>query len=313
MKRLENLPEIAQRQLGGLEAGPTLLCKIKLQAAENRERPRMRPGFRPVLAACCALVICLGAVMALTPGNGPVPLMDETQNMLDSKAAGSYAEPTAQPVTVADVPQGSISMSASMRRAGESLFASTAGSGFPLITLKGATYRMLDTPDAISSALLGEEMGVVNEFNIEPALGSSGVVSNVIPCGQAVYAVGDLGGALVASEVEGALRVFQRVSYAGTAVIGRETLRDTLCDPSDVEWIEVEGLGRAEGEQAQALMAILLEDADYQSTAFTGTGSMHIGLANGITLQLMTGEDTVSACGTWSCPAFFEGFQGLRP
>ena len=313
MKRLEQLPEMAQRQLGGLEATPTLLCKIKLEAAERRDRPRARLRMQPVLAVCCALVLCVGAALTLAPGSGPMPLMEKTQNMLDSQAAGAYSAPTVQPVTVADVPQGTISMSAGMKRASGSLFASTSASAFPLITLNGATYRMLENPDGISASLLGAELGVVNEFNVEPALGSSGVVSNVIPCGQSVYAVGDLSGALIASEVEGSLRVFQRVSYAGTAVIGKETLRDTLCAPSDVEWIEVENLGRAEGAQAQELMATLLDYADYQSTAFTGSGSMHIGLTNGITLQLMVGEDSVSACGTWSCPDFFEVFQGLRP
>ena len=39
--RLEKLPEIASRQLGGLEATPTLLCKIKLEAAEEKA-PRRR-------------------------------------------------------------------------------------------------------------------------------------------------------------------------------------------------------------------------------------------------------------------------------
>ena len=29
---------------------------------------------------------------------------------------------------------------------------------------------------------------------------------------------------------------------------------------------------------------------------------------NGLTLQLLTGDDSVSACGTWSCPDFFEAF-----
>ena len=33
MKRLDNLSQIASRQLGGLEATPTLLAKIKLEAA----------------------------------------------------------------------------------------------------------------------------------------------------------------------------------------------------------------------------------------------------------------------------------------
>ena len=41
----------------------------------------------------------------------------------------------------------------------------------------------------------------------------------------------------------------------------------------------------------------------------SGSGSLHIGLTNGLTLQLLVGDDTVSACGTWSCPEFFESFH----
>ena len=35
---------------------------------------------------------------------------------------------------------------------------------------------------------------------------------------------------------------------------------------------------------------------------------MQIGLTNGLTLQLLAGEDAVSACGSWSCPDFYEAF-----
>ena len=315
MNRLDKLPDIAQRQLGGLQANTTLLCKIRLEAAEAKEgrKPRTIRRLRPALALCCALVLCVGAVMTLNRDIGPlVPDAGEANVMMASRAAGSQAEPTAQPMTLADVPKGSITMSAGMKRSGGSLFAQSTDAGFPLVTLQGATYRMLESPDGISRSLLGNSMGAVNEFNLEPALGSSGVVSNVIAMGETVYAVGDMGGALVAAEVDGALRVFQRVSYAGTAVIGTETLRDTLCVPSDVKWIEVEGLGRAEGEEAQQLMETLLKYADYQSTAFSGSVPMQIGLTNGLTLQLMTGEDSVSACGTWSCPDFFEAFAEMQ-
>ena len=312
MNRLEKLPDIASRQLGGLEADAKLLCKIRLEAAETRERPRMTRALKPVLAVCCALVLCVGAVMTLDADDGPVPMLTQESSVMDSRAAGSGAEPTAQPVAAADVPKGSISMSASMKRSAGSLFAQSTSSSFPLVTLQGATYRMLESPDGISSAMLGDEMGAVSEFNLEPALGSGGVVSNVIPTGESVYAVGDMDGALVAASVDGSLRVFQRVSYAGNAVIGAETLRDTLCEPDDVAWIAVEGMGRAEGAQAQELMATLLDYADYQSTAFSGSVPMQIGLVNGLTLQLMTGEDSVSACGTWSCPDFFEAFAQMQ-
>ena len=47
MKRLENLPQIAQRQLGGLEATPVILAKAKLEAAERKSahRPEQRKFF----------------------------------------------------------------------------------------------------------------------------------------------------------------------------------------------------------------------------------------------------------------------------
>jgi len=306
--RLEKLPEVAARQLGGLEAGPTLLCKIKLEAAENAH-PRRRMNLRPVLAVCAALVLCVGAVMSMDGGNGPVAVDSDMPNVMDSRAAGSETVPTDEPRTAADVPKGAISMSAGRRTGAGSLFAQSDNASFPLVTLGGATYRLLESPDGITETLLGETLGTVSEFNIEPALGSGGVVSNVVSLGESIYAVGDMDGALVAAKVNDALRVFQRVSYAGTAVIGRETLADTLCDPADVEWIELDGMGRvSDAEQAMALMETLLEYADYQSTAFSGSTSMRVGLKNGLVLQLMTDDDSVSACGTWSCPDFFEAF-----
>ena len=312
MKRLENLSDIAQRQLGGLEATPTLLAKIRLEAAEKKQSRTFRAVVRPALAVCAALVLCVGAVMSLNtdePADGyPLP----AQNVLDNHSAGSQSEPTAQPRTMGDVPKGSIIMSAARQQNGSSLFAQGDGASFPLITLGGATYRMLETPDAISPSLLGDELGAVSEFNIEPALGSGGVVSNTVACGEPVYAIGDRSGALVAASTGGSLRVFQRVSYAGTAIIGAETLADTLCAASDAEWIAVEGMGRVDDPSAASrLLTTLFDLADYQGTAFSSGASMQIGLKNGLVLQLMAGEDSISACGSWSCPDFFEEFTEL--
>lgn len=313
MKRLDHLPQIAARQLGGLEANTTLLARIRLEAAEQKQPRPLRAVLRPALAVCAALVLCFGAVTSLTPdemtGIGPAA----TRNMLDTRSAGNSSQPTAEPRTLADVPKGAISMSAGRSTGGSTLFVQGENSSFPLVTLGGATYRMLETPD-VSPALLGDALGAVTEFNIEPALGTSGVISNAIACGETVYAVGSRKGALVAAPVNGTLRVFQRVSYAGTAIIGTETLADTLCAADDAAWIEVEGMGRVDDPAAVLrLMTMLLDLSDYQGTAFSNGSSMQIGLKNGLTLQLMTGEDTISACGIWSCPDFFEAFgQAVR-
>ena len=310
MKRLENLPQMAQRQLGGLEATPVILAKAKLQAAEMRSPRRSGAVLRLVLAVCCALVLCIGAVAAFhspvhPDGTPPVPA-----NVLDSHSAGTQLTPTEEPRTLGDVPNGAISMSAGLRRTGDTLFAELGSATFPLITLDGATYRLLSSPDAISSALLGDEMGVVSEFNVEPALGSGGVVSNAVARGESVNAISGMDGALVAANVNGVLRVFQRVSYAGTAIIGAESLSDTLCAPEEAAWIDISGLGRVEDPSTvRSLMETLLTCADYESTSLSGSNSMQVGLTNGLTLQLLVGEDTVSACGTWSCPDFFEAYQ----
>ena len=119
-----------------------------------------------------------------------------------------------------------------------------------------------------------------------------------------------MGGALVAAQVDGNTRVFQRVSYAGTAIIGSEMLADTLCDPDDVAWMELSGKGRiSDTATAQQLMQTLVDYADYQGTAMSGSGSLCIGLKNGLTLQLLVSDESVSACGTWSCPDFFEAYD----
>lgn len=307
MNRLKNLPDVASRQLGGLEATPTLLCKIKLEAAE-KQRPRTAAQvLRPALAVCAALVLCVGAALTLAPENDSALLLP-AQNVLDSHSAG-LSEPTAEPRVASDVPQGSIVMSAGRRSQNTTLFAQSEGASFPLVMLHGATYRLLESPSGISEALLGEQIGAVTEFNIEPALGSSGAVSNAVACGETVYAVGPHAGALVAAKVDGAMRVFQRVSYAGTAVIGAETLEDVLCSAQDAEWIEITGMGRvSDPARVESLMEELLDYADYENTAFADGASMQIGLKNGLVLQWTAANDSISACGTWSCPDFFEAF-----
>ncbi len=132
-------------------------------------------------------------------------------------------------------------------------------------------------------------------------------MSNIAGPGAPVYAISGMKGAMVAAKVDGSLRVFQRISYVGTATIGEETLGDTLCNPSDVEWMSLNG-STVSGSAAQDLMRTLLSDADFHSTGISGSGSLQIGLRNGLTLQMLVGDDTLSACGTWTCPGFFQAF-----
>ena len=119
-------------------------------------------------------------------------------------------------------------------------------------------------------------------------------------------------GALAAAYVKGSLRVFQRVSFAGTAILGSETLMDTLADAPRITALELTGAGVIDDPAtAQSLMQTLLDNAVYES-ASVGSGdtkSLLIALDNGLLMQLMVGDDAVSACGTWSCPEFFEAYD----
>lgn len=307
MKALKQLPEIADRQLGGLEADARLLARIKINAADSGKR-RYHTASRWQMAAalCCALVLCVGGVLWASGGNAPL-LTNDPGKLIDSHAAGT-AEVTQAPSTLGDLPQHSITMSSANRKEGETLFATGKGNSFPLILVNGAAYQMLTYPDGISSSLLGDELGLVNEFNLEPALGSGDIVSNAAGPGEPVFAVSGMEGAMVAARVEGSLRVFQRISYSGTATIGRETLGDTLCKPEQVEWMSLGGK-TVQDKAARELMQVLLDDADFYSTGSSGKKSLQIGLTNGLVLQLLVGDDSISACGCWSCPGFFEAFN----
>ena len=165
----------------------------------------------------------------------------------------------------------------------------------------------------MSDSLLGESLGEVTEYTLEPALSTGGgIVSNIVSAGETVYAIQGMQGAMAAAYVKGNLRVFQRVGYASTAILGDETLEDTLAAASHITAMELTGAGVIDDPAvAQTLMQTLLTDAVYESaSASTGdTRSLLIALDNGLLMQLMVGQDTVSACGTWSCPEFFEAYD----
>ena len=94
--------------------------------------------------------------------------------------------------------------------------------------------------------------------------------------------------------------------------MGSETLADTLTDASHITAMELTGIGVIDDPAiTQSLMQTLLDNAVYES-ASVGSGdtkSLLMALDNGLLMQLMIGDDTVSACGTWSCPEFFEAYD----
>lgn len=222
MKKLEQLPEIAARQLGGLEATPALLAKIKLKAAEERT-PR-KPAWKSVAALATAFVLL--AVGAVSWQFLPKETSSGDGELMHTRSAGGEIRETEVPVT-ADLPSGSITLGDGRKGSSDSLFASADNGVFPMLIVNGATYRMLTYPDGISDGLLGSSLGTVNEYNVEPALGSGSIVS-IRPVRAKRSTRSTVSRRSGRGQGQRRTRVFQRVSYAGTATIGSESLNDTL-------------------------------------------------------------------------------------
>lgn len=303
-ERLHTLPDIAENS--GLNAGEQLKRKI-LRAAREKETPRR--AFAPRLAAAlCALAVLIGAGAFALPGlRGNDPVATQTP-LIESHPAGSLS---VGEKTALDVPAGSITIRSSKNPSYRSIWAPMSGGNFPLIGVNGRYYRLLTNPTSVSGSLLGQSLGTVDTFTSEPALaGRNGVCSNVVAQGETVYAVSGMNGALAAANVNGQMRVFQRVSFGDSALVGGESLADTLKASNPVA-LELSGVGTVnDASAAQRLVSILVKNASFLRAGGSETNqSLLIQLQNGIVLQMAVNGERLIACGTWACPEFFEAFQ----
>lgn len=302
--RLKALPQMADST--GLQADEQLKRKI-LRAAEGKRRPVSLP-LRRLAPALCALVVLIGVTAATVPSlrpTGPVPTQ---MPLIDSHPAGQAVPGEKQAL---DVPAGSLSIRSSSNPGFRSIWAPASGGNFPLIGVKGRYYRLLTNPTSISGALIGESLGTVDTYTSEPALaGKGGICSNTVNAGETVYAVSGMNGALVAASVNGQMRVFQRVSFGDSALLGGEGLKDTL-RASRVTALELSGVGTIQdAATAQRLADILMNNASFLRAGGGETNqSLLIQLGSGIVLQMAVNGERVIACGTWACPEFFEAFQ----
>ncbi len=301
-ERLRALPEIAEST--GLQADEQLKRKI-LRSAEGADR---KPGltFRRLAPALCALVVLIGAAAFTLPRLGAPRETDA--NLMNSYPAGQIV--TGDKLAL-DVPQGSITIRTSRNPSYRSIWAPMSGGNFPLIGVNGRYYRLLTNPTSISSSLLGQTLGTVDNFTSEPALaGKNGICSNTVAAGETVYAVSGMNGALAAARVNGQMRVFQRVSFGDSALMGSEKLADTLKASSAVA-IELSGVGAiSDASAVQRLINILTSNASFlRSSGGETNQSLLIQLQSGLVLQMAVNGERIIACGTWACPEFFDAFQ----
>ncbi len=303
-ERLKELPEIAG-SLEMLDPTPALKNKIKIAVRDRQSASRRLRRLAPALSL--ALIVVIAGVIALPrltarPG-APSPV-------IDTVAAGGGARSGDHEISLLDVPQGSITIRKSGNPSYRSIWASGSGASFPVIGVSGRYYRMLTNPTSLGSDLLGGSLGAVTDYTSEPALaGTQGIVSNVVSQNETVYAVSGMSGAAVAAKVNGVYRLFQRVSFGDRALIGGESLADTL-RASNVVALEISGVGTVnDAAVAKRLYDTLVGSAEYLRAGGSETGqSLLIQLNNGLTVQMAVNGERVIACGTWACPDFFEAF-----
>ena len=322
---LDRLGPVTDEMLAGLHADQQMKMRIRA-AAEGTKRQTARPVQRALVPAlCCAAlaVVCVGAVGlrgVSMPQATPMMTMARTAQtaqtaQIETIAAGDAAEGVAammlRSTQVADLGDHA-KVTASVPQH-TSLFAEGKGD-MPLVTVDGAVYRMLTKPEALSDSLRGGAVGKVCSVTSEPSLAGSEAMkaglSNVASEGAAVYSVSGLSSSTaVAAEVNGVLRLFQRVSYAGKGP-GSQTLEDTLDVRGKVKKLELSGMGTLEGDTANVVMNVLLGNAALKSADMTAKKqSLTITLQNGLKLQLGVSGDTLTGCGGWSCPEFFDAFE----
>lgn len=301
---LENLPSIAGEMLGGLKADPSLRHRILLSAQRRKradeaaERPVAEhiPSrrFAPVAAMAMALVLIfgLGIFYGDTPLSASPPLMSDGLQMYSSEVAET----------------GSVSQY-------RSLFAGEDENP-PLVLVNGRYYRMLESPAAVPSAVLDSAFTQVQSSTEDFAeAGALGVFSNVATSGARIYAVSGLSTkTAVVTEVDGSLRLFQRVGYNGNTLVGEaETFEDTLDVMGQVAALELSGVGVVSDASSANELIYMLTEGDftawYSGEVSDISNGLTIYLSNGLSLQLGVCEDVLTACGAWSCPEFFDAFE----
>lgn len=311
LKALENLGPITDEMLGGLHADEEMRLRIKRAAASGAVSRRR--VMRRIPAVCCAalVLLCAGTtVMRLGEKERMGRIMNEGPVVIDSIAAGDKAQPEVG-LFVADLGRGA--RVGAVENEAESLFAAGEGD-MPMVTAAGGVYRMLTTPQDIGSTLLGEQVGSVALRTQEPSLASEDAfaqgLSNVAQQGETVYAVqGIASSTAVAAKVDGKMRLFQRVSYAGKGP-DNQTLEETFSVRGQVKTLELSGVGTLSGEKANEVVGVLLDQATLQAAdASARRQTLTATLESGLKLQLGVSGDMLCGCGGWSCPEFFEAFE----
>lgn len=308
---LHNLPQEANKAMDGLYATPFLKARID-RAVEEKKQGKVRLAPLKWMPALC----CAALALVLTLVFVPIGQEERPGTLINSSTLGESTVPPSNVMT-ADLHGSDVFISANASNPGyRSIWSNVKDGSFPLVGIEGRYYRMLTSPNSVDGSLLGSQINTIREFTTEPSLsGTDEVLSNAAASGAAVYAINGIDDAsLVAASVNGRLKLFQRVSFNGNALRGRETLANTLDINGRVIAMELSGVGTVTDPAACAeLTRLLLSAAEYESSgSISSKQALLIELDNGLVLQMAVRGDKLAACGVWSCPDFFDSFASYR-
>ncbi|MCR4883849.1 MAG: hypothetical protein K6A68_09780 [Clostridiales bacterium] len=303
MKNLEQLREIADRTLGGLNATPELRYAIQMKALKQQRRKAQTLVFAKIAApSLCALLLLS---LILFPSG---KLGTSNPPSITSLPLGQLQDKGAEDVALI----GEVAVSNTRRSSESGIWASSSTGSFPLLGVNGRYYRMIVSPSSVSSSSVGQSIGKVQEYTTEPSLSDTGIIcSNCVNAGDDVYAYNGLSGTFVCAKVNGELRLFQRVSFNGHATIAHESLSDTLQLSGHIVSLSISGIGSvSDSAVAEELFSKLVQNASYESSGSIQTSSvLTINLKEGISAQMLVSDDRLAACGVWSCPEFISAFK----
>lgn len=292
-EKLQDLPRAADEALGGLQAAQGLRNRILEKANEEKAAPKgYRRWLTPVLCGCGALAVVVGLYAGGVFGkNAPAAAAGQEGPGISVIAQGSLPE----------IPDARLSADVG----GTVTITRNAASG-SMLAVDGRYYCKQSGKVPATGECLGEVR------NVSDVSGQSGICSDCLEDGVLIYAIPGMEGTAVAADDGGTLRLFRRTSFGGTALVGGESLRDTL--RGDIVKIEIDGMQPLDGGDAKRLMEILFSSAlQYSSGSSTSGTAFTITFGNGVKLKLYVSPDEglLMGCGTWKCPEFFAAYNSM--
>ncbi len=302
VKRVEDLREIANETLSGLEAGPALRHRIVSAQAPKRKMPVR--GL--AIALSCALVLAVVIPVALSGQKNTVTVQ--------GNPAVASGTPTILSFSAGkeDVHNETASLNGAQvtvtNRNKDNKYSLWDENG--LIRWDGRYYRLIRETRPDERALGGVVATVSAQVN-DPTLSAEAVVSKDMPVGTEIYSLSGVSErALVVCRGNDGLRLYQRISLAGNGLLGSERFSDVMPDAGRVTAISLTGQDVIQGEDARRLYEILIRSAVHEGDgSVTPERVLIITLDNGAAIQLSVKGSRIGGCGVWSCPDFFEAIN----